>query len=343
MQTERKVLYFRRFGILTIVLIYLLIAVGGLVRSTGSGMGCPDWPRCFGQWIPPTAEAELPSDYREVFVKNRQEKNAKFVKLLQLIGFTEFAEKVSSDPKVAESEPFNALKTWIEYVNRVFGVLVGFFILLTFVFSFIYFSTDRSIVFLSGLGLFLVIVQGILGAFVVYTNLLPSMITAHMILALVIVGVLIEAIFRTYPKEKLLNYDDKFLIISGLRSILGLSLLQVILGTQVREAVDAVSSALNYQNRETWIDQLGLAFYIHRSFSIVVLLANAYLIYLFFKKIKIVLLQNWAKILGVLLLIEILTGVILSYLALPAFMQPIHLLLASLIFGVQYWLLRLCK
>lgn len=50
---------FKRLAVAAAVALYLLIIAGGVVRITGSGLGCPDWPLCYGQVIPPLEQTAL--------------------------------------------------------------------------------------------------------------------------------------------------------------------------------------------------------------------------------------------------------------------------------------------
>src|SRR5690606_18445380 len=115
---------FRRFSLITIIAVYILIFVGGLVRSTGSGMGCPDWPKCFGRLVPPTHVDQLPANYQEIYLEKRVKKNDGFVKMLHELGFDKKAEEIKEDKSILIEEEFNAVKTWIEYVNRLLGATI---------------------------------------------------------------------------------------------------------------------------------------------------------------------------------------------------------------------------
>jgi cytochrome c oxidase assembly protein subunit 15 len=307
-------MWFRRLSLITILTTYLLILAGGIVRSTGSGMGCPDWPRCFGTWVPPTDASQLPPNYAELF-----------------------------GAKLKGEVVFNAAKTWTEYVNRLLGVVTGLLIFATLLASISYLKKDRAVFWLSVAAFVLVGFQGWLGSKVVSTELKPVLVTLHMVVAIVIVFVLLYALARAYAGTlRIENVENQRRINQLLIFTLGLSVLQVVLGTQVREMVDEAARALGYAARTQWVDALGVPFYIHRSFSLVVLGLQVWLVVELRKfSIQSGLLARFAHLALVLIGVEIGTGAAMAYFAIPAYLQPIHLTLAIVILGAQFMALLL--
>ncbi len=301
---------FRKLGFWTVGAIYFLILVGGIVRATGSGMGCPDWPKCFGTWVPPTDISQLPSNYKEIY-----------------------GEKLKGEVE------FNAIKTWIEYINRLVGVVIGFLVFGTFVSSFISFrKKDKTIVFLSLLATILVAFEGWLGSKVVSSELHPVMITLHMILSLIIVLILLYAVARSYNYViKVEDVADKSSLSFLVSAAIFLTTGQVLLGTQVREVVDQVANLMGDALRSEWTANLGGKFQMHALFSIVIVCIN-FLIYYRIKKsiVEKGLLSKFANWLLITIGIELISGLSLAYLGFPRLMQPIHLTLGTLAIGIQF-------
>ena len=300
----------------TIMTIYALILVGGIVRATGAGMGCPDWPTCFGQWIPPTSESQLPSNYQDIY----------------------------ADRGYAETT-FNVRKTWTEYLNRLLGVFTGFTILATLIFSAPYRRREPSVFWLSFTAFVLVGIQGWLGSVVVATNLHTGIITLHMLLAQVIVGLLIAALVRSarggYSSIRIEQLPRLFYTAMIIAMIVGL--LQLVLGTQVRESVDLIARSSDFADRHLWIERLPLIFSIHKYLAIPLVLLNGWLILSVLNQSTSSLLRRLSLLLAVFLLGTIAIGMSMDRLHLPMFAQPLHLWLASLIFGVQFALMLIIQ
>lgn len=308
---------FRTLGLATVFAVYILILVGGAVRATGAGMGCPDWPTCFGQWIPPTSEQQLPADYQQIYAER---------------GYAETR--------------FNVKKTWIEYVNRLLGVSIGIFIFLTMLASRHFRRSDAMVMWVSIAAFLAVGFQGWLGSRVVASNLQPGMITMHMLMAQCIVAMLIYALVRSQREvipragiDELPGVVGKVIV-----AVMVMTLIQMVMGTQVRESVDIIAKSLNNTARDTWIERLNIIFYVHRSFSSLILFTNLWLAWKLWSGLPVGhVLRKFAVGLVFLLVATILLGVTMDRLHIPAFAQPLHLWFASLIFGVQFSIFNLYR
>lgn len=317
---------FIRFQWTILIAIYLIVIAGSFVRITGSGMGCPDWPKCFGQWVPPTQKSELPVDYREKFAEKRGKKIDKFCRFLSSIGLKETAAKIQADPTLRQEEPFNVSKTWTEYGNRLVGFLAGNLLLIGLIWALIKYR-HRKLIGLIVLNIVLMGIEGWFGSIVVASNLVPWTITVHMLLALIIIALQLYIIKLVSVRQKgkiEFNATLKWLAVV----ILAITFYQLFLGTQVREYIDALTK--QGFGRESWTEKLGWAFYIHRTFSWLVLVLMAILVWKNEKMKKYWIVRSAFIVLG----IELTSGVLLAYANMPGLIQTSHLIFAAILFGI---------
>ena len=326
---------YRKSIIVSLILIYLVIIAGAVVRMTGSGMGCPDWPKCFGYIIPPTSASELEWTPEKMYQKGQ----VIIVEETLRVAKTDFTTAEAFNPQnwngydKHDYAIFNPWHTWIEYINRLCGALAGlaFLVMLG---AAIFKERNRKRILLSLLAVFMIGFQGWIGATVVYSVLSPIRITIHMVIALLIVALLIYMLYEASRLKNRFKFSKSFK--TGMLFAVILTLVQIVLGTQVRQHIDEQVDIVGYSAKSLWLENPELSFYIHRSFSIIVFLLNAWL---FYKNRKSLLGHKSFNWVVVLISIEILTGILMYYLDFPFLTQPLHLVIASVLFGIQFYIL----
>ncbi len=327
----------RRFGVLTISSVFLLLLAGGVVRSSGSGMGCPDWPKCYGGYLPPTCACQLPSDYQDIYAKKRVAKAERFAKLLTSLGLKQQAGRLLADPGLQRPEIFNVQKAWTEYVNRLIGVLSGLFSLIFFISLLKIRKHISRTRFWAGIaGFVMMLFNAWLGSIVVATNLFPVIVTIHYLAAYAVLALFMLSIVvvRLSPHNTSLVRYKWFFSFFVL-----MSLIQVIYGTQLRQVADEgiAKGSLFMAGGEVNFEYLGSIFKTHWILAIALIFLSLLPLVFLRKQVE----RKWFLIISMLpvtLVIQYFSGVINLQSAFPMLPQVSHIFFAGLVFGITLYI-----
>jgi cytochrome c oxidase assembly protein subunit 15 len=321
---------------------FLVVLAGSVVRMTGSGMGCPDWPKCFGLMIPPTDVSEVTWQEGETYERGRMllKRDTLWVAQSDLHSMDFEAERETGQWVAYDKHDyavFNPLHTWVEFINRLLGALTGIPALLLLGWTFWRGVKARhwkpfawAIVHLFWLGL-----VAWLGKKVVDGNLIPFSITIHMLGAMAILVSLAGLLHSVWEHQDTNRIDFLPRGKGWIALALVLTVAQLVLGTQVREQVDL----LNHSEvlRADWIGALPGWWKVHRSGSWAVLAVQ--LMWLMPLRNAEGSLRTIVRLASALLSAQILTGVVFVNLGMPPWAQPVHLLLAVGLILSNVWVL----
>jgi len=288
---------FQKLALATTAVTFMLIGVGASVRASGAGLGCPDWPRCFGSWVPPTSPSQLPA------------------------GFDRAA--------------FNPVHTWTEYGNRLFGVLSGVLIAASFAAAIAWHRRSPRVLWPTAAAFLLVGLEGWQGGRVVAARLAPGTVSLHLLGALVIVSLLLYATVAAFFPQPLPSPSPGRRRI-GLTAwgLLVLTVVQVVLGAEIRGQIDRIARS-GVASRETALGLVGPLDIVHRQISLLVLAAAIALgIHVWRRRRERALLLSAGAVV-VIGCAQIAVGVILAYLSIPPLAQVAHVCLSSLLIGAQ--------
>jgi cytochrome c oxidase assembly protein subunit 15 len=248
-------------------------------------------------------------------------------------------------PAGFEIAQFNPTLMWTEYLNRLLGVTVGLLIFATLVSAWRHHRNTPKIVRPTLAAFLLVGFQGWLGGVVVQSELAAWLVTVHMVVALVIVSLLLYATVYAFfadggatrlrgPRRRPLAWTTLVLM--------AITMLQVVLGTQVREHVDeAMDRGIE---RGQALAAVGQFDYWHREAAWFVIAATAILAWIVWTKHEheaALTRATWAVM--ALVAVQLLLGISMAYLALTPSAQVAHLTGSSLLLGAETLVLLLAR
>jgi cytochrome c oxidase assembly protein subunit 15 len=317
---------------ISLVFTFIVIIAGSVVRMTGSGMGCPDWPKCFGYLVPPTSAEELSFEPGRKFDTGHMViwNDTLWVAEHPITAGAEFDHADWYKYPKHDYAIFNPLHTWVEYINRLATVVYGIpIMLLSFCVLLLWIRMgDRRAFMLALLTDVFIAYEVWLGKLVVDGNLKENSITLHMLGSLGIVVCLLILVRHLTGDAKQAQVSKTLRNALAILSVT--AFVQMLLGTQVREAVDII--AKTGLDRSQWVEALPAVFYIHRSFSILMVALVVWIVRLWMKEGKSP--QLGTQTLVAVCCAELFIGIVLAYLDMPAIAQPLHLLVGAIFFAI---------
>ena len=294
---SEKIKTFKKFALSSTISTYLLIFIGGLVRVSGAGLGCPDWPKCFGRWIPPLTRDHLPLEFN--------------------------------------AATFNFTLAWIEYINRLAGMITGFLILITAILAIKNFRKNKQILIPAILAAVFVAFQGWYGSIVVKSQLSPLAISIHMLIALIVVSLLIYLTYNAFHLERSKSGRTSVIPRKFLLYIWIITIIQILIGTETRSKIEVLLDHFPLLMSQEVLVRVGPVHNIHTLLGMVLAIGIG-LVSIKILKLKPLTdtLTQSVWIMNALIILQIFIGFSLQIFGISPILQVFHLWVGSLFIGV---------
>ena len=312
--------WFIRFAIVSLIGCYLLIFIGSLVRISGAGLGCPDWPKCHGKLTPPTSQEELEKGLIEKYVQDNPGVEI---------------------PLVINPERQHFILSWIEYINRLSGALLGIIVIITMILAIKKCRKYQDLVWLSVICLMLTVTNGLIGKFVVTSELNPWLISTHMLLALLLVSVEVYMILLAYVRSKEMEFNSNRFEPTVRKLLIALwiiSIVQICFGAGFRGQLEQVHKTQPFLSDFELFEELVWVKYTHIALGILTTLMAFFLAVKLCQSKYSKNVKRTVLLMVILLIIEIIMGFSFKHIGLIGILRIFHLWIGSVHIAILLYL-----